>query len=97
MNDAGTTTTEMTSVARDRKRTIKPDTTDLKPCFLKPKVRPNFDLECTKPEFDFSETEHKNFIWFLSRNTGSSFECQTVPSWAGWVSQTAQSTDEVCS
>ena len=96
-NDAGSITTEITPVARDRKRTIKPDTTDLKPCFIKPKVGPNFDIESTKPEIDFSETERENFIWFLSRNTGSTFECQTVPSWAGWVSQTAQSSDEVCS
>ena len=96
-NDAGSITTEITPVARDRKRTIKPDTTDLKPCFIKPKVGPNFDIERTKPKIDFSDTERENFIWFLSRNTGSSFKCQTVPSWAGWVSQTAQSSDEECS
>ena len=94
-NDAGSKIIEITPVARDRKRIIKPDTTDLKPCFIKPKVGPNFDIERTKPEIDFSDTERENFIWFLSRNTGSSFECQTVPSWAGWVSQTAQSSDEV--
>ena len=90
-NDAGSMTTEITPVARDRKRTIKPDTTDLEPCFIKPKVGPNFDIERTKPKIDFSDTER------LSRNTGSSFERQTVPSWAGWLSQTAQSSDEVCS
>ena len=73
-NDAGSITTEMTPVARDIKRTIKPDTTDLKPCFIKPKIGPNFDIESTKPEIDFSETECKDFIWFLSRNTGSSFD-----------------------
>ena len=33
-NDAGSITTEMTPVARDRKRIIKPHTTDLKPCFF---------------------------------------------------------------
>ncbi|MES9950704.1 MAG: hypothetical protein ABW118_17235 [Candidatus Thiodiazotropha sp.] len=90
-------TTEMTPVTRDRKRTIQPDVTELRPCFLKPKVGPNFDIEHVKPDTDFSEVEQDNFIWFLSRKAGACFENQTVPSWAGWVSQTAQNVDEVCS
>ena len=90
-------TTAMTPVIRDRKRTIKPDIAELRPCFLKPKVGPNFDIRCTKPDIDFSEVEQDHFIWFLSRKTGACFEHQTVPSWAGWVSQTAQNVDEVCS
>ena len=90
-------TTELDPVAKDRKRTVKPDITELRPCFVKPKVEPNFDIERTRPDIDFSETEHEHFIWFLSRKAGACFENQTVPSWAGWISQTAQNSDEVCS
>ena len=35
-------TTEMASVAKDRKKTVKPDITELRPCFPKPKADPNF-------------------------------------------------------
>ena len=54
-------TTELNPVAKDRKRTVKPDITELRPCFVKPKVEPNFDIERTRPDIDFSETEHEHF------------------------------------
>ena len=62
-------TTEMDPVAKDRKRTVKPDITELRPSFVKPKVGPNFDIERTRPDIDFSETEHEHFIWFLSKKS----------------------------
>ena len=55
-------TTEMDPVSKDRKRTVKPDITELRPSFVKPKVGPNFDIERTRPDIDFSEAEHEHFI-----------------------------------
>ena len=34
---------------------------------------------------------------FFKKNPGVCFENQTVPSWAGWISQTAHNSDKVCS
>ena len=57
----------MAHIARDKKKPINSDIPDMGTYFIKPMVGPNFDIECTKPEIDFSETEHENFTWFLSR------------------------------
>ena len=96
-NNTNAMATELVTVPRDKKRTVNPNITELRPCFAKPKAGPNIDIECSKPEIDFRKVELDNFIWFICRNSGASFEIQTVPSWAGWVSWTAQTKDELCS
>ena len=96
-NNTDAIATQLVTVPRDKKRTVKPNITELRPCFVKPKAGPNIDIECSKPEIDFRKVVLDNFIWFICRNSGASFEVQTVPSWAGWVSETAQTKDELCS
>ena len=42
-------TTEMPIVLRNKKRTITPNITELRPCFTGPKEGPSFDIVCSKP------------------------------------------------
>ena len=90
-------TTEMPIVQKDKRRTVKPNITELRPCFARPKVGPALEIVCSKPQMKVRNADLDNFIWLICRNIGLSLEVQTVPSWAGWASQTAGICDDVCS
>ena len=86
-------TTEMPTVQKYKRRTVKSNIIELRPCFARPKVGPALEIISSKPQMN---VELDNFIWFVSRYIGSSLEVQTVTSWAGRASQTAGTCDDVC-
>ena len=93
-DDAGAQrlTTEMPTVPRAEKRTIKPNIMELRTYFARPKVGPSFDIVCSKLQINLHEAELDNFIWFICRNTGASLEVRTVP-----FGQKAGICDDLCS
>ena len=80
---------ETDTVPKSKDRSVKHTEVEIRPCYAKPKVEPNLTIDTSTLDYSFKGKEFGNFTWLVSREIGGSMESQTVPSWAGWLSQTA--------
>ena len=90
-----TAVAEADTTPRSRDRSVTPIEVQIRPCYAKAKVDPTFDVQTSKVEYSFKDIQMDNFTWVICRDVGGSMDSQTVPSWAGWLSQTA--TEKHCS
>ena len=82
-------------VPRSQERTIHPIIEDLQPCFVKAKAEPNFNVTRSRPQLcDVGYANLSDFLWMISRNKSSKTE-QSVPSWAGGLSATSETSHQL--
>ena len=74
---------EADTTPRSKDRSVTPIEVQIRPCYAKAKVDPTFDIQTSKVEYSFKDTEMYNFTWVICRDIGGSMDSQAVPSWAG--------------
>ena len=86
---------DLSHVPRSQEHTIHPIIEDLQPCFAKAKAEPNFNVTRSRPQLcDVGYANLSDFLWMISRNKSSKTE-QSVPSWAGWLSATSETSHQL--
>lgn len=92
--DRSTVVSTESQLPKSGERTVKPNAVHIKPCYAKPKFEPNVQMGTIKPKHSFRTTDLFIFTWFHCRVEGSTLEAQTVPSFSGWLSRTADTEED---
>ena len=86
---------DLPHVPRSQEHPIHPIIEDLQPCFAKAKAEPNFNVTRSRLQLcNVGYTNLSDFLWMISRNKSSKTE-QSVPSWAGWLSATSETSHQL--